>query len=262
MKAQDLMLAWSQNINDIGGLLDHKEDLINALIDFNFIKNGGSKSINMNSTIITDRSIYTKYLNGFEKTYRKFPAVINDTIYGHYSNIKDNRNKLYNVICYALMMRDIERMSTDDSTKQVIKTKLKYGFVDVIERMYQLDEELSSLCNKVYLNYKEKMDDIYYLSNIEDTLKSTKGSEFQIFLTIKAKLRSFIMMDICENYHNIFIKGTSTFYDDMIVLSAYFSEVLSINYLSKMEITVSDNKLLSDFYFKDITQLYSYEVVG
>lgn len=87
-------------------------------------------------------------------------------------------------------------------------------------------------------------------------------SMFSIFLTLKEKVRSSLCRDLISNTHE-FDRGDINFYSDMISMSAYFAEVLSINYLSeKFKNKISDGKLLSDFYFNDLTKDYSFEVIG
>ena len=200
MKAQDMLLAWGQNINNLGELLEHKEDVMNALIDFNFIKNGGEKKIAMSSTIVSDRSIYSRHLDGFEKICSIFKDVINDTVFGHYSySIKGNYNKLYNCICYSLMIRDIERIPTEsDTKKEITKIKLRYGFIDILERLYNIsnNEKLSELYAKIYKNCKDNMDNFVYLSNIEECVDSIEKSPFTAFLKLKEAVRCGITRDV------------------------------------------------------------------
>lgn len=264
MKAQDLMMSWTNGVNNLGSVLkEHRDDVLNSLLDFNFIKNGGPSNIDLNSVIIPDRTIYSRHIEGFEEVCKSFVDVLNDTIFGSYSNKYSKvSDKVYNCICYSLLLRDIERMSESERKNRIIKEKLRHGFIDVLERMYNIckNEKLSTLYTRVYSNSKNNMDNYFYLISPENL--SVENDGFAIFLSLKEMVRSCIMRDLILNTHE-FDRGDINFYSDAISISAYFAEVLSINYLTDVVgVKVSDSKLLSDFYFNDLTEKYSFEVVG
>lgn len=265
MKAQDVMLSWVEGVNTVEDVLNsHSEDIMNSILDFNFIKNGGENKTDITFVITPDRSIYSRHIDGLKSIMPNFSVVLNDTIFGEYANKYSKKSdKVYNCICYSLLMRDVERISSSKDTKErLIKLKLKHGFIDVLERMYNIsmNKDLANLYNKIYKNAKEHMDEYYYLCDIDDVLD--EKSMFSIFLTLKEKIRSSLCRDLISNTHE-FDRGDINFYSDMIAMSAYFSEILAINYLSeRFKTEVSDSKLLSNFYFNDLTEKYSFEVVG
>ena len=264
MKAQDVMLNWTNGVNNLGVLLkEHKEDILNSILDFNFIKNGGSNSVDLNTAITPDRVIYSNHIEGLYEICKHFHDVLNDTVFGSYaSKYSKTSDKVYNCICYSLLIRDIERMSKHEGKNRVTKEKLKHGFIDVLERMYNIskNEKLSTLYTRVYNNSKINMDNYFYL--IDPDHLSIKEDTFAIFLKLKEMVRSCIVRDVISNTLE-FDRNDINFYSDMISISAYFAEVLSINYLTDtLKTEISDCKLLSDFYFNDLTKDYSFEVVG
>lgn len=265
MKAEKVFLKWAEDVNNIEDIVkNHQDDIINSLLDFNFIKNGNEDKSDISFSINPDKSIYKRHLEGFINITVNFGNVLNDTIFGNYAcKYTDKYQNIYNCICYSLLMRDVERIPTLNETKEkLIKLKLKHGFIDVLERMYNIskNEKLANLYKKMYKNAKEHMSDYYYLCDIDNILD--EKSMFSIFLTLKEKVRSSLCRDLISNTHE-FDRGDINFYSDMISMSAYFAEVLSINYLSeKFKSKISDGKLLSDFYFNDLTKEYSFEVVG
>lgn len=265
MRAQDVMLSWVEGVNSIEDVLNfHSEDAINSILDFNFIKNGGENKTDITFVITPDRSIYTRHIDGLKSIMQNFSDILNDTIFGEYANKYSKKSdRVYNCICYSLLMRDVERIHASNETKEkLIKLKLKHGFIDVLERMFNIsmNEKLANLYKKMYKNAKEHMNEYYYLCDIDDVLD--EKSVFSIFLTLKEKVRSSLCRDLISNTHE-FDRSNIDFYSDMITISAYFAEVLSINYLSEnFKIRYQMEKLLSDFYFNDLTKDYSFEVVG
>ena len=264
MKYQDAMLGWTNGIKD---LKDLTEDVmcnkcVDTAIQLNLLSNNGRIEVDGITLFYPDSELLRNLISGFKEAIKVFPEVLNDTVLSYYSKGTKVSDKIYNLFCYLLKFKEVYRNREKEPSHRI-----KYGFVDVLFRLDSLNKVgLSKTVNELYLNYKENIKELYSISKWKGVIEESPKKFFQVFLGLKGELRAFIMSQLIEKT-DMFQHHDVKLVDDLIVISAYLSEVIVKNFLTKY---AQDNHLavpghlsdfLSDYYFLDITKEYSFEII-
>lgn len=264
MMYQDSMLGWVNGVKDLKGLTDGRmhDKCVDTAIQLNLLSNNGRIEVDGISLFYPDSELLRNLIEGFKTAISIFPDILNDTILSDYSKGTKASDKIYNLFCYLLKFKDLYRNREEEPIYRI-----KYGFVDVLFRLDSLNKAgLSKTVNEIYLNYRKNIKELYSMSKWKNVFEEDPKKHFQVFLGLKGELRSFIMSQLIEKtdmfqHHNVKLV------DDLIVVSAYLSEIIVKNFLTKYAV---DNNLhvtghlsyyLSDYYFQDISKEYSFEII-
>jgi hypothetical protein len=265
MLYQNAVLGWSNGIKNLKDLTEGRmyDKCIDTAIEMNLLSNDGRIEVDGITMFYPDSELLRNLVESFKTAISIFPELLNDTVLSDYSKGTKTSDKLYNLFCYLLKAKNLYR----NKDKETNSYRIKYGFLDILFRLDSLNKaDLSKLINKIYLNYKENIEELYSISKWNGVLEESPKKYFQVFLGLKGELRAFIMSQLIEGTH-MFQHHDHKLVDDMIVISAYLAEVITKNFLTKY---VQDKCLavpghlstyLSDYYFLDITGDYSFEII-
>ena len=265
MRTQDIMLGWVNKVKDLKDLTDGASysKCIDTAIQLNLLNNNGQVELDGVSLFYSDDELLKNLIEGFKTAISIFPEILNDTILSDYSKGTKQSDKVYNLFCYLLKSKDLYR----NKDREEASYRIKYGFLDILFRLDSLNKAgLSKVVNDLYINYRDHITDLYNISKWNGVIEESPKKFFQVFLGLKAEVRAFIMSQLIEKT-DMFQHHDVSIVDNMIVVSAYLSEIIVKNFLTnyamKNHLAVPGHlsDFLSDYYFLDITKEYSFEII-
>ena len=263
MMYQDL-LGWANGIKTLKDLTEGVAHIkcVDTAIQVNLLNNNGRMELDGVSLFYSDNDLLKNLIGGFKEAVNMFPELLNDTVLSDYSKGTKTSDKIFNLFCYLLKFKDLYR----NKEKEEPSHRIRYGFMDIMFRLDSLSKAgLAGTLNDLYKNYKVNINELYSISKWKGVIEESPKKFFQVFLGLKGELRAFIMSQLIEKT-DMFQHHDVKLIDDLIVISAYISEVITKNFLTKYAVDKNLvvpghlSNFLSDYYFLDITKEYSFEI--
>lgn len=223
MKYQDL-LGWANGIKNLKDLTEGAtyNRCVDTAIELNLLNNNGRIEVDGITLFYPDTELLRNLINGFKEAINVFPEMLHDTVLSDYSKGTKTSDKLYNLFCYLLKVKDLYRNKEKDEPSY----RIKYGFIDILFRLDSLNKTgLSNVVNDLYKNYKTNISELYSISKWKGVIEESPKKYFQVFLGLKGEARAFIMSQLIEKT-DMFQHHNPKLIDDLIVISAYLSEVI------------------------------------
>lgn len=246
MKMQKVVMGWSNGITLVGKNVDvYRTEILRSIEFICNIEN-----------IEYKEDVFNKMLDSFRRSSEYFPEIFEDLIYNYRSKYMDTYTTNFNLVLYVIKLYKL--LDQQDSQMKLNELMIENGFVQFLKICTEIQvAHTYDLYNAAYSEAKRTIEKFF---NSDSDAKELYDAEkyFKAFIKLKEEVRSAIMSHVLRNDKDEMI-GSPISLKHFTIMTAIISEILAITTL------VNDKTLTSfrssEFYFKDITNEFNYEII-
>ena len=247
MKMQKVIMGWSNGIELVGGNVDvYRTEILRSIEFVCNIEN-----------IEYKEDVFNKMLDSFRRSSEYFPEIFKDLIYNYRSRYMDTYTINFNLVLYIIKLYKLLG-EVENPQSKLNEAMIENGFVQFLKICTEIQvAHTYDLYNAAYLEAKGTIEKFF---NSDSEARDLYDAEkyFKAFIKLKEETRSAIMSHVLKHDKDDMI-GSPSSLKHFTIMTAVISEILSLSVLINDKTSISYKT--SEFYFKDITNEFNYEII-